>query len=66
MLYILFIIGGLLIYFGIQKKVSDKKLADMSGNDLVDTGFRAYIKWMMIIGGAVFILIALIWKLLLG
>lgn len=66
MLYVLFIIGGLLIYFGIQRKVSDKKLSEMSGDDLMKTGCRGYIKWMMIIGGAALILIALVWKLLLG
>lgn len=62
MAYVLFIIGALLIYFGIQRKVSDKKLSDMSGDDLMKTGCRGYIKWMMIIGGAALILIGLIWK----
>ena len=66
MLYVFFIIGALLIYFGIQRNVSDKKLSEMNGNDIIKTGCRGYIKWMMIIGGVAIILIALIWKLILG
>ena len=66
MLYVLFIIGGLLIYFGIQKKISDKKLSEMNGDDIIKTGCRGYMKWMMIIVGAVLIFTALVWKLLLG
>lgn len=66
MTYLLFIIGAALIYFGALKKVSAKKVSDMTGGDLVKTGLNGYLKVMMIVGGIAFIFIGFIWKVFLG
>ena len=58
----LFLIGGLLIFLGFNKKStsSQKKLKEMSGGDLVNTGIHSYLKIMMIAVWVVLILIGFI------
>jgi len=57
MSFVFLIIGVVLVYFGINKKVSaNKTVKDMTGDDIFKIGFRSYFKVMMIAGGGIFII----------
>ena len=63
MSYILMIIGAVLIYLGITRKVSKhtiNELANQNAGQIFNAGCKGYLKIMLIAGGIVLILIGLV------